>query len=165
VFPELWQGLHDALPADERADLRGAYVTRILSDDPAVHGPALRTLLEYETQMLDIYPNWSRLEGLMGSANVEAMGRLYAHYEAHDHFLAENQLIAGASGLAKVPGWIINGRYDACTPPSGAFDLSRAWPRARLRIMPASAHVWNDPILTYAIAEALEDLHPEHGSA
>jgi proline iminopeptidase len=158
MFPDVWQDLHDFLPQAERADLRGAYLKRILDDDPAIHEPALRAMLSYETQILDLWPNWGRLEGLMNSDNLVPMGRLYAHYDQNGYFLRENQLIEDAGRLADVPGWIVQGRYDCCTPPANAFDLSRAWPQARLRIMPSSAHVWNDPILTIGVAAALEDL-------
>jgi proline iminopeptidase len=160
VFPELWQALSDALPEAERADLRASYLARILGADEARSETALRAMLKYETQLLDLFPNAARLAGLMASDNLMPMGRLYAHYDQNRYFLSENQLIERAASLSEVPGWIINGRYDACTPPAGAFDLSRAWPRARLRIMPSSAHVWNDPILGYAIGEALRDLEP-----
>lgn len=158
LYPELHAELARALPMDERADLRAAYLRRILDSRPDVHVPALQALLTYETQLLDVLPNPARLEGLMADPATVAMGRIFAHYEAHDHFLSENALIDGAHRLAGVPGWIINGRFDACTPPAGAFALAQAWPQARMRIMPLSAHTWNDPILGYAIGEALADL-------
>ena len=158
LYPELHAALTAHIPAAERCDLRGAYLRRILDEDPAIHEPALRALLTYETQLLDVTPTPSRLEGLMADPATVAMGRIFAHYELNDHFLAENALLDGAHRLAGIPGWIINGRFDACTPPAGAFALSRAWPQARLRIMPMSGHAWNDPILGYAIGEALADL-------
>lgn len=158
VFPELWHDLVHALPDAERSRLREAYIERILHPDPAVHTPAVAALLRYETQLLDLWPNPARLAGLQAGPNAVAMGRLYAHYEAHCHFMRENQLIDDARAMAGVPGWIINGRYDAITPPGGAFDLAQAWPEARLRIVPCAAHVWNDPILSYVIGEALTDL-------
>ncbi|HEX3916362.1 MAG TPA: prolyl aminopeptidase [Caulobacteraceae bacterium] len=157
IFPDVWQGLHDFLPPAERGDLRGAYLARILNDDPAVHEPALRAMLTFETQLLDVWTNWPRLDGLMHSDNLGPMGRLYAHYDANAYFLRENQIIEDAGRLKDVRGWIVQGRFDCCTPPSGAYDLSRAWP-ARLRIMPCAAHAWNDPILSMGVAEALADL-------
>jgi proline iminopeptidase len=158
IFPELWQGLCDFLPEAERGDLRQSYIDRILGDDAARSEAALKSMLSYETQLLDHLPNAARLAGLLASDNLLPMGRLYAHYDANRYFLESNQLLRDATRLKDVPGWIINGRYDACTPPSGAFDLSKAWPHATLRIMPSSAHVWNDPILGYAIGEALRDI-------
>jgi proline iminopeptidase len=157
IFPEVWQALYDFLPPKERGDLRGAYLKRILDDDPAVHEPALRAMLTFETQILDVWTNWPRLDGLMRSDNLTPMGRLYAHYDANAYFLRENQIIEDAARLREVRGWIVQGRYDCCTPPSGAFDLSKVWP-AKLRIMPSAGHAWNDPILSMGIAEALSDL-------
>jgi proline iminopeptidase len=85
------------------------------------------------------------------------MGRLYAHYDHNRYFLRENQIIEDAARLKDVRGWIVQGRYDCCTPASGAYDLSKVWP-ARLRIMPCAAHAWNDPVLSMGVAEALTDL-------
>ena len=121
LFPEVWQDLHDFLPSDERADLRGAYLRRILDPNPAVHEPALRAMLAYETQILDLWANWARLDGLMQSDNLVPMGRLYAHYDSNGYFLRENQIIEDAGRLAGVRGWIVQGRYDCCTPASGAL--------------------------------------------
>lgn len=159
LFPDVWAGLLDAIPLSERDDLRAAYLARILDPDPQRHIPALKAMLRYETQLLDLHANWSRLQSLEASDNLVAMGRLYAHYDSNLYFLEEAQLLRDAYRLADVPGWIINGRYDACTPPSGAYDLAQAWPRACFRIAPAAAHVWNDPMLSQAIAEALRDMH------
>lgn len=158
LFPDVWAGLRAAIPVAEGDDLRSAYLARILDDDPARHLPALQAMLRYETQILDLYPNWSRLQSLEAGENLVPMGKLYAHYDSNCHFLDEGQLLQNAGRLSGIPGWIINGRYDACTPPSGAYDLSQAWPQAKLRIAPAAAHVWNDPMLSQAIGEALRDL-------
>jgi proline iminopeptidase len=158
IFPEVWDDLNRFIPEAERGDLRGAYLTRILDDDPAVHVPALRAMLTYETQLLDLWPNWARLDALMHGENLVPMGRLYAHYDLNDHFLREDQILADAPNLDDVPGWIINGRYDCCTPASNAFDLSQRWTSATLRIVPAAGHVWNDPLISAAVGDALTDL-------
>ena len=157
IFPDVWQSLHDFIPPEERGDLRGAYLTRILNNDPSVHEPALQAMLTFETQILDVWTNWPRLDGLLRSDNLGPMGRLYAHYDFHRFFLRENQIIEDAARLKDVKGWIVQGRYDCCTPPSGAYDLSKVWP-AQLRIMPCAAHAWNDPVLSMGVAEALRDL-------
>lgn len=157
IFPEVWQELSDFLPPEERSDLRSAYLRRILDSNPETHRPALRAMLTYETQILDLGSNPARLEALLASDNLEPMGRLYAHYDKNLHFLEENQLLGRAHRLAGVPGWIVQGRYDVCTPPSGAYDLWRAWPAAKFRLVGNAAHAWNDPNLCQGVREALTD--------
>lgn len=156
LYPEVWQRMSDFLPESERGTLRESMLARVLHDDPTIHGPAVQAMLRYEVQTLDVLPNSSRLAGLMDSTNLIAMGRLHAHYEAHRYFLAEGELLAKAERLAAIPGFIINGRFDGITPPRAAFELGRAWPRARLQIVPIAGHGWNDPILSIAITQALD---------
>jgi proline iminopeptidase len=156
LYPEVWQRMCDFLPAPERATLRASMLARVLDDDPAVHIPAVQAMLRYEVQTLDVLPTPSRLAGLLDSPNLIAMGRLHAHYERHRYFLAAGELLANAHRLAEIPGCIINGRFDGITPPRAAFELSRAWPKARLQIVPIAGHGWNDPILSMAISHALD---------
>jgi proline iminopeptidase len=40
---------------------------------------------------------------------------------------------------------IVQGRYDACTPPVTAWDLHRAWPEAEFHIIPDAGHAYNQP--------------------
>ena len=156
LYPEVWQRLSDFLPESERGTLRESMLARVLNDDPAIHTPAVQAMLRYEVQTLDVLPNSSRLSGLMDSPNLIAMGRLHAHYEINRYFLPRGELLAKADRLAGIPGFIINGRFDGITPPRAAFELARAWPGARLEIVPSAGHGWNDPFLSIAITHALE---------
>jgi proline iminopeptidase len=158
IFPDVYEELLEFLPAEERDDPRSALQRRILSNDPAISEPAARALIKYEGQTLDLLPNWDRVQFIETAPNTVAMGRLYVHYERNDYFLEEGQLERDAHRLRDVPGTIVNGRYDICTPPLYAFDLHRAWPQAELKIVAAGSHVWNDPALSAAVAAALDKL-------
>ncbi|MBV8601778.1 MAG: prolyl aminopeptidase [Candidatus Eremiobacteraeota bacterium] len=156
IFPEVYEELLAFLPPEERSEPRAALHRRILNDDPAINAPASRALIRYEGQILDMLPNFERLALIESSENSIAMGRLYIHYERNDYFLEDRQLERDAHRLARVPGVIVNGRYDICTPPASAYDLHKAWPQARLKIVPLAAHVWNDPALAGAMVAAIE---------
>jgi proline iminopeptidase len=65
----------------------------------------------------------------------------------------EGQLIRDAHTLATIPGVIVQGRYDACTPARTAWDLHRAWPQAEFHLVPDAGHAFNEPgILARLIA-------------
>ena len=156
IFPEVWEELLSFLPPDERAEPRAALHRRIMNDDPAISAPAARALIRYEGQILDLLPNAERLKLIEESENSVTMGRLYIHYERNNYFLEEGQLERDAHRLAPLRCVILNGRYDICTPPSRAYELHKAMPFASLHIVPAASHVWNDPMLSGAIARAVE---------
>ena len=135
------------LPEPERADPRRAFVDRVLSAEPEIYGPAATVLSASEMQTLDLFPAMASDDPLMINVESVLSTRLYAHYDLHDLFLRPDQLIAEAGVLAEIPGAIVAGRADLCTPPKGAFDLAQAWPKARLRIVAAAGHRWSDELL------------------
>ena len=46
---------------------------------------------------------------------------------------SDDQLLRGRPQIRHIPGVIVHGRYDMCTPVKNAFDLSEVWPEAELR--------------------------------
>jgi proline iminopeptidase len=60
-------------------------------------------------------------------------------------WLDEGQLIAHAGRLSAIPGVIVQGRHDCCTPPVAAWDLKKAWPEVALEIVPDGGHLFSEP--------------------
>ncbi|WP_301749763.1 prolyl aminopeptidase [uncultured Erythrobacter sp.] len=158
VFPEVFAARDAWLPEDERSDPRSAFIRRILDLDPAIHRTAAHILGMAESQTLDLWPATpgDDLSEITDAAVQSA--RIFAHFEAHDYFLAPDQLLRDAGRLAGVPGAIVAGRSDMCTPPQSAWDLAQAWPDARLHIVPAAGHRWNDEQLCRPIIAELARL-------
>jgi proline iminopeptidase len=158
VYPEVWEAFRDHLPATEWDDLRGNYVRRVLHPDPAIHGPAALAWLRYEAQTLDVWPDDAFIASFALTPEVIGAARVFAHYDAHDFFLKDSELLENAHRLAGVPGVILNGRFDMCTPPRTAWDLHNAWPGSEFRIAPAAGHRWMDEILAREVVLAIERL-------
>ena len=55
-------------------------------------------------------------------------------------WLEEGQLLRDAAKLRHIPGVIVQGRYDCCTPPGRAGKLKQAWPEVELNIVPDAGH-------------------------
>jgi len=159
VYPDVWSGLSKSLPAAERGDIRRAYQRRIMHPEPAIHGPASIAMMTFEAQTLDVWPNMDFIEKLEADPMTIASGRMFIHYDTNEFFLRENQLIEGAARLKAIPGAIISGRFDMCTPPVGAWDLHEAWPEATFEIVPCAGHRWSDELIGRSIVGALARLH------
>ena len=67
------------------------------------------------------------------------------HYFVNAGFMEEGQLIRDAHKLRGIPGTIVQGRYDTCTPMRTAWDLHRAWPEADFHIVPDAGHAFDEP--------------------
>jgi proline iminopeptidase len=158
VLPEVWEAFRDQLPPDERDDLRANYVRRVLHSDPAIHGPAALAWLRYEAQTLDVWPDDAFVAGFTLTEAVVGAARVFAHYDRHDFFLRDSELLENAHRLAGLPGIILNGRFDICTPPRTAWDLHKGWPGSELVIAPAAGHRWMDQILGREVVQAIKRL-------
>jgi proline iminopeptidase len=51
---------------------------------------------------------------------------------------------------------IVQGRYDVATPARTAWDLSKAWPKASLQIVPDAGHAYNEPGILQALIAATD---------
>ncbi len=144
VFPEVFAARDAWLTPSERADPRAAFRRRILEGDPSNAAAAGRILGAVEGQTLDLYPPDPPEDQDACDKNAAIGSRIAAWYDAHDYFLRPEQLLKDADRLAGIPGAVIAGRSDMCTPPIGAWKLAQAWPDARLTIVAAAGHRWSD---------------------
>jgi proline iminopeptidase len=74
-----------------------------------------------------------------------AIARIENHYMANNGWLEPGQLLSSADKLRKIPGVIVQGRHDCCTPPKAAWALKKAWPEVELNIVPDGGHLYNEP--------------------
>ena len=142
IFPEAWDRFAGQIPTDEQDDLITAYYDRL-------------TKPEHERDRLHFAKEWSLWEGStvtlepddeQRSYSVDpifatAFARIEAHYFKHGGFLEDdNHILNNAHKIKDIPTTIIQGRYDAICPPSSAWDLSKALPSAKLKIVPVAGH-------------------------
>jgi len=157
VFPERWQDFLAPVPVAERGDLLRAY-ERLLNDpDPAVHGPAAVAWSVWEAATVTLIEDPDLLESYADPAYSLAFARIENHYFINDGWLEEGQLIANAGVLQDIPGVIVQGRYDMCTPPVTAWDLHQAWPQAKLLMVPATGHSATEPGNTRCLVLATDE--------
>ena len=83
-----------------------------------------------------------------------AIARIENHYMANKGWLDEGQLLRGAEKLRGIPGTIVQGRHDCCTPPSAAWALKQAWPEVDLQIVPDGGHLFTEPGITDGLVRA-----------
>jgi proline iminopeptidase len=147
-YPELYEDFIAPIPIDERGDLLKAYTRRLLSDDPQQYWPAARAWSRFEGRRVFLLPQ----EEETSSDTLDlGVGRLESHYMANGGFLEPDQLVRDIGRIAHLPAVIVQGRYDVICPPLSAYRLHRAWPGARLRVIPDAGH----GALEHGIARAL----------
>ena len=145
LFPDQWESYLAPIPEAERGDLVAAYHRRLTSEDPAVQLEAAKAWSGWEGATITLLPDPKLLEEHMSDSFAIAIARIENHFMVHRGWLEEGQLIRDVGRIRHIPGVIVQGRYDACTPPVTAWDLHRAWPEADLHIIPDAGHSFNQP--------------------
>ena len=75
-----------------------------------------------------------------------ALARIEAHYFLNGSFLkSDDQLLHDAERLRRIPGVIVQGKYDLVCPLQSAWDLHLAWPEAQYVVVPDAGHAADEP--------------------
>jgi proline iminopeptidase len=153
LFPDLWADFVAPIPEAERGDLMAAYRQRLVGSDPAAQLACARAWSLWEGQTIRLLPDVANTSKHSEDSFALAFARIENHYFVHAGWLDEGQLIRDAGQLASVPGVIVQGRYDVCTPAKTAWDLHQAWPAAEFHLVADAGHAFNEPgILSRLIA-------------
>ncbi len=156
VFPDAWEEFIAPIPVLERGHLMEAYHRRLADPDPAVHVPAGVAWSKWEASTLTLRPDPDLVADMTEPAAATAFARIENHYFLHGGWFDEGQLIARAGVLRGIPGAIVQGRYDMCTPAMTAWDLHRAWPEADFVMVADAGHAAFEPGIARALRAATD---------
>jgi proline iminopeptidase len=146
VYPDKFEEFVAIIPQDERGDLVDAYRRRLTSDDKAEQLRAAQAWSKWEGDIVTLLPSPETVEHFTSPEVAVAVARIENHYMANRGWLEEGQLLRGAAQkLSGIPGVIVQGRHDTCTPPIAAWKLKQAWPEVELNIIPDAGHLFNEP--------------------
>jgi proline iminopeptidase len=157
LLPEAWEGFLAPIPEAERGDLIAAYHKRLTGPDEEVRLACARAWSMWEGSALSLLPDPARVAAFGQPDYAIAFARIECHYFVNKGFFAgDDQLIARAGVLRQIPGVIVHGRYDLCTPVAIAWDLHRAWPEAELHIVADAGHAMTEPGIVHELVAATE---------
>lgn len=157
IFPDAWERYLSVIPKEERGDLVAAYYRRLTGADEAARRAAARKWSLWEGTTLSLLPNPAREAAFAADHFAAAMAAIECHYFIHGGFFdTDGWIIANAQKLKDIPGVIIQGRYDVCTPARTAWDLHRAWPEARLVMVEDAGHTGTEPGIADAMVRATD---------
>jgi proline iminopeptidase len=145
VYPDKFDEFLAAIPESERGDLVEAYRKRLTSDDKDEQLAAAKAWSKWEGDFVTVLPSPSTIEHFTEPSVAVAVARIENHYMANHGWLEEGQLLRDAVKLKGIPGVIVQGRHDTCTPPVAAWRLKKAWPEVELNIVPDGGHLFSEP--------------------
>ena len=145
IFPDKWEGYLAPIPPEERHDLMAAYRRRLTGSDREAQAIAARAWSRWEGEALTLLPDAAVSATFYNPDFALAFARIENHYFVHGGWMDEGQLIRDVGRLRDIPGVIVQGRYDICTPAATAWDLQRAWPEAEFHLVDAAGHAVSEP--------------------
>jgi proline iminopeptidase len=156
LYPDKWEDFVAPIPESERGDLLHAYRKRLTSENMDEQVAAAKAFAAWEGNVVTLLPNPEVIEEFTDPKKAVAIARIENHYMINKGWLGETQLLDGAGKLKGIPGIIVQGRHDCCTPPRAAWALKQAWPEVDLQIIPDGGHLFNEPGILDGLIRATE---------
>jgi proline iminopeptidase len=159
MFPDAWEEYWTHIPEDERGDMLRAYYKRLTSPDAKVRADAARIWSQWEGRTSCLLPNEELIARTGGDDFSLAFARIECHYFTHHGWLLDGkELLAKANvdRIRKIPGVIVQGRYDVVCPARSAWDLHKLWPEADLRIVRDAGHSAAEPGIVHELVRATD---------
>jgi proline iminopeptidase len=157
IFPDAWEGFLAPIPPRERGDLMTAYYKRLTSRNRAVRKEAAKAWSVWEGTTSKLFTDPAVIKRFGGGRFADAFARIEAHYFVNKGFFEhDDQLLRNVHRLRKIPAVIVQGRYDVVCPATSAWDLHRAWPEAKLVMVPDAGHSMTEPGIRSALIEATD---------
>lgn len=157
LLPDYWEQFLAPIPADERGDMVSAYYRQLTGDDEVARMAAAKAWSGWEGRASTLLPKASVVDYFTDPHTALSLARIECHYFMNDSFLEENQVLANSAVLHDIPGVIVHGRYDVVCPPEQAWALHRAWPQARLCMVPDAGHSASEPGIVDALVTATNE--------
>ena len=112
---------------------------------------------ELRTSALVSHYCWKDIDAAFGEDRMAlGLARIEAHYFRATGFIADDYILGQAGRLKKIPGAIVQGRYDMVCPIVSADALARAWPEASYSVVPDAGHSAMEPGIRAALVAHME---------
>ncbi|MXO74097.1 prolyl aminopeptidase [Altererythrobacter aerius] len=156
IMAEQWDAFTGLIPEAERDDLVAAYYRRLTSEDEPTRLSAAREWSLWEGYVATLLPSPGLLDEFADPAKAVPFARICAKFFLENFYLDEAQLLRDADRIRGIPGIIVQGRHDICTPPASALALKKAWPEAELWIVPDAGHAASEPGIVDGLVRATD---------
>ncbi len=157
LFPDLWGNYIAPIPPEERDDFVTAYYKRLTSTDDTERSIAAQAWSGWEGSTSKLYFDPALLADFTADKMADSIARIECHYFLHNVFFdSDNWIIENIDSIRNIPCTIIQGRYDIPCPIESAWELHKAWPEAKLEIIPDAGHAATEPGIMDALIRATD---------
>jgi proline iminopeptidase len=141
IYPDEWDKFIEDIPLDERHDLIEAYYKRINSTDVEVRNKYSLLWKNFETNCSKFIYEIKDRSDKVDINRVFSGSRIENHYMKNKCFLSSDNFIIDNSHILKnIPIIVIQARYDMICPVDSSYQLYKALPHIKYKIINYSNH-------------------------
>ncbi len=147
-FPEAWKRFISNVPESDRTTgekIMNFYAKKIGSQDIEDARIFAAEWSLWNLTMMSIQYDREMLETMISAIDPIPHARLELHYFLHNMFIPENYILDNIQKIRHIPLHIVQGRFDMCTPPLGAYDLVTGYGKNASIVWTLAGHRASDP--------------------
>lgn len=157
IFPDVWDEYLKPIPVNERHDMVTAYYKRLTHTDANIRLEAAKAWSKWEAATSRLYVDPKAVDEFDDPEYALSFARIECHYFTNNAFFKTNNwLLENVDKIRKIPGFIVQGRYDVVCPATSAWELHKAWPEAKFTIVADAGHAAAEPGTRSALIEATD---------
>ncbi len=158
IFPDVWESYVAPIPVSERNDFVRAYYKRLTSSNTEERLQAAKAWAGWEGATSKLKFDPALFASFSADAMADSIARIECHYFIHNTFFdTDNWILENVEAIRHIPGVLIHGRYDVPCFVENAWELHRAWPEAKLEIIPDAGHASTEPGILDALIRATDE--------
>ncbi|HEY9235143.1 MULTISPECIES: prolyl aminopeptidase [Phenylobacterium] len=157
LFPDAWERFCAPIPEAERGDMMAAFHKRLTHPDRRVQAEAASAWSQWEGDTISIRGPAARPSKFNEVDFAIAFARIECHFFVNGGFFGEDGwILKNIEKIRKIPGWIVQGRFDVVTPLDSAWALKRAWPEVDFNIVWDAGHASTEPGVVDGLVRATD---------
>jgi proline iminopeptidase len=157
VFPEFWEQFEAQIPKSKRHNMVAEYYKLLTHKNPDVRLRAAKAWSIWEGSCSKLHVDQELIAHFADADVAIAIARIECHYFMNNCFFrGKNQLLRRVGAIQRIPGVIVQGRYDMVCPKAYAESLHRVWKKADYIVVPDAGHSRTEPGIRHALVEAAD---------
>jgi proline iminopeptidase len=161
-FPTEWARFIELVPEEHRANgnsIMKYYAEQMRSSDPKIANRYAVEWTLWESTLVSIaYDPAETEKETREDPSTLSIALLETHYFTNNCFVPENYILDNLAAIHDIPCQVIQGRFDMCTPPIGAYDLAQAYGDNLTLKWVNSGHLRTDPEMFETLKTATQNL-------
>ena len=157
-LPAQWQTFTERVAAPDNGELIEHLHSGIFGANEAVANQFAQAWDAWSTAVVMFSFDQAPSDGASEAGRALVKARIELHYARHRYFLRENQLLAEAERLPRVPTTLVHGARDLTCTADAAWALHQAIPNSRLEILRSAGHLSSERPMVDALIRASDEM-------